>query len=145
MRRRLAVLVSATMALVLIAFVVPLAVVMQVLAADRAMTSATGEAQQIAAIVATAPSAADLRASVSQLISGEGRRASVFLAGGTVLGDQAPRTAAVRLAQQGNSFTADAPGGRQVLAAVGGLSGGTVVIQVFVGDAELSPGSPGRG
>ena len=141
MRRRLAVLVAATMALVLIAFVVPLAVGIRVLAADRAMTSATGEAQQIATIVATASSTADLRASVSQLIGGAGRRASVFLPGGQgVLGDPAPRTAAVRLAQQGNSFNADAPGGRQVLAAVGGLSGGTVVIQVFVRDAELTAG-----
>jgi signal transduction histidine kinase len=140
MRRRLALLVSATMALVLIAFVVPLAVVLRVLAADRAMTAATSEAQQISAIVATAPSAGELRASVGQLISVDGRPASVFLADGTVLGEQAPRTPAVRLAQAGNSLTAAAPGGREVLAAVGGLTGGTIVVRVFVSDAELSRG-----
>jgi signal transduction histidine kinase len=144
MRRRLAVLVSATMALVLIAFVVPLAVVLRVLAADRAMTAATSEAQQISAIVATSPSAASLRASVLQLISADGLPASVFLPDGkTVLGDPAPRTRAVLLAQQGHSFTAEAAtGGREVLAAVGGLSGGTVVVRVFVSDAELSRGVP---
>jgi signal transduction histidine kinase len=141
MRRRLALLVSATMALVLIAFVVPLAVVLRVLAADRAMTAATSEAQQISAIVASSPSPASLRASVSQLISADGRPASVFLPDGTtVLGDRAPRTRAVLLAQDGNSFTAEGTGGREVLAAVGGLSGGTVVVRVFVSDAELSRG-----
>jgi signal transduction histidine kinase len=142
MRRRLALLVSATMALVLIAFVVPLAVVLRVLAADRAMTAATSEAQQISAIVASSPSADSLRASVSQLISADGRPASVFLPDGTtVLGDQAPRSRAVLLAQRGNSFTAEtAAGGREVLTAVGGLSGGTVVVRVFVSDAELSKG-----
>ncbi|HEU5421420.1 MAG TPA: HAMP domain-containing sensor histidine kinase [Streptosporangiaceae bacterium] len=141
MRRRLAVLVSATMALVLIAFVVPLAAVIRVLAADRAMTSAASEAQQLSAIVATAPSAAGLRASAGQVISAGGRPASVFLPGGQgVLGDPAPQTAAVRLARQGISFTAEAPGGRQVLTAVGGLSGGTVVVRVFVSAAELTRG-----
>jgi signal transduction histidine kinase len=142
MRRRLALLVSATMALVLIAFMIPLAVVLRVLAADRAMTAATSEAQQISAIVASAPSAASLRASVSQLISADGRPASVFLPDGTtVLGDPAPRSRAVLLAQQGNSFAAEtAAGGREVLTAVGGLSGGTVVVRVFVSDAELTKG-----
>jgi signal transduction histidine kinase len=142
MRRRLALLVSATMALVLIAFVVPLAVVLRVLAADRAMTAATSEAQQISAIVASSPSADSLRASVGQLISADRRPASVFLPDGTtVLGDPAPRSRAVLLAQQGNSFTAEtAAGGREVLTAVGGLSGGTVVVRVFVSDAELSRG-----
>jgi len=65
----------------------------------------------------------------------------VFLPGAQgVIGARAPRTAAVRLAQAGNSFTAQAPGGRQVLTAVGGLSGGTVVVRVFVSDAELTRG-----
>ena len=45
MRRRLALLVSATMALMLIAFVVPLAILVRGIVADRAMTGATDDVQ----------------------------------------------------------------------------------------------------
>ena len=54
MRRRLALLVSATMALVLFAFVIPLAILVRVLVADRAVSGAVSEAQQLGAAVVTA-------------------------------------------------------------------------------------------
>ena len=63
MRRRLALLVSATMALVLLAFVVPLAILVRVIVADRAVANATSAVQSLSELVATVP-----RSSVSQLI-----------------------------------------------------------------------------
>ena len=140
MRRRLAVLVSATMAMMLLAFVVPLAVQIRALAADHALDAATTEAKQLSTVVATATPAA-LPGSVTQLIASSGDRpATVFLPDGTELGSRAPRTDAVRLARRGRSITVDEAGGREILEAVQQGTGGTVVIRCFVSNAELSRG-----
>jgi signal transduction histidine kinase len=138
MRRRLAVLVSATMAMMLLAFVVPLAVQIRALAADHAVDAATTEAKQISAVVAISAPAA-LPGSVRQLIESAGHPATVFLPSGAELGSRAPRTAAVRLAQRGRSITVGDGSGREILVAVQS-EGGTVVIRCFVSDAELSHG-----
>ena len=47
---------------------------------------------------------------------------------------------AVRLARNGRSFSAEAPGGEQVLVAVEGLAGGSAVIRAFVPDSVLRHG-----
>ena len=78
MRRRLAFLVSATMALVLVAFVVPLAILVRSIVADRAVSSATSAAQQLSAEVAADPTRASLRTSVMQLAASSGRPVTVF-------------------------------------------------------------------
>jgi signal transduction histidine kinase len=138
-RRRLAVLVSATMAMMLLAFVVPLAIQIRALAADHALDAATTEAKQLSAVVATSAPAA-LPGAVAQLIESADRHpATVFLPNGTELGSRAPRTDAVRLAERGRSITVDDGGGREILVAVQS-EGGTVVIRSFVSNAELSHG-----
>jgi signal transduction histidine kinase len=144
MRRRLALLVSATMALMLIAFAVPLAILLRVLAADSAMTAASSKAQQISAqisAIAGTTAGPDITSSVQQLTGGSPYLVSVFLPGDRQpVGDPAQRSATVRLALDGNSFVAQAPGGREVLTAVGGLRGGTAVVRIFVSHAELTKG-----
>ena len=69
MRRRLALLVTATMALMLLAFVVPLAILFRVILADRAIADATEGVRSLSALVAANPNPA----SVQGLISGAGR------------------------------------------------------------------------
>jgi signal transduction histidine kinase len=64
----------------------------------------------------------------------------VFLPNGRSLGAPAPRDAAVSLAARGRSFTTAAPGGVEVLVAVGGLPGGSAVIRTFVADDQLRHG-----
>jgi signal transduction histidine kinase len=49
-------------------------------------------------------------------------------------------TSAVLLALKGRSFTADAPGGEEILVAVDGLPAGPAVIRTFVPDAVLRHG-----
>ncbi|HET9897649.1 MAG TPA: HAMP domain-containing sensor histidine kinase [Streptosporangiaceae bacterium] len=136
MRRRLALLVSATMALTLFAFVVPLAILIRIVVADIAMASATDDVRALSAFVAANPSVSSVRGAMPA----SGRPVTVFLPGRQPIGVPARRTAAVQLAEQGQSFTVLDPGGREILVAVQGVPGGTAVIRTFVSDAELTKG-----
>jgi signal transduction histidine kinase len=140
MRLRVILLVAATSSLVLVSFLIPLALVLRTLAADRAVSTATAQAQSMAPLVATLP-AASLRLTIDQINAEAGTRVTVFLPSGAELGQPAPRSAAVELAQKkSRSFTAEAAGGEQVLVAVAGLPGGAAVISTFVPDSVLRHG-----
>lgn len=136
MRRRLSFLVSATMAVTLLAFAIPLAILIRVLAEDRAVASANDDVRAFSALVAAAPDPASVR----QNMPVAGRPMTVFLPGRRPIGVRAARTPDVRLAEKGNSFTVADPGGRQILIAVGGLPDGTAVVRAFVSNAELTRG-----
>jgi signal transduction histidine kinase len=139
MRKRLALLVAAAMSLVLIAFLVPLAILLRSVTADRAVTAATAKAQSLTSLVATA-NVRTLQAAVDQLNMTAGHPVTVFLPDGTVIGVPSVRTPGVRLAAlQGSITTADA-GGREILVAVQGLPQGTAVVRAFVDQAELTRG-----
>ena len=140
MRLRIILLVVATSSLVLVSFLLPLALVLRALAADRAVSTATVQAQWVAPLAATLR-AGSLRLAVDQ-VNAENKTTpvTVFLPGGGEVGAPVPRSAAVQLAAKGRSFTLDAPGGIEVLVAVQGLPGGTAVIRTFVPDAELHHG-----
>jgi methyl-accepting chemotaxis protein len=140
MRLRVILLVAATSSLVLVSFLIPLALVLRTLAADRAVSTATTQAQSMAPLVATLP-ADSLRLTIDQINAEAGTRVTVFLPSGAELGQPAPRSAAVELAQKkSRSFTAEAAGGEQVLVAVAGLPGGAAVISTFVPDSVLRHG-----
>ncbi|WP_285479755.1 HAMP domain-containing sensor histidine kinase [Amycolatopsis sp. NBRC 101858] len=140
MRKRLAVLVAAAMSLVLVAFLVPLAILLRSVTADRAVTAATAKAQSLTSLVATSD-AASLRPAVDQLNTTAGHPVTVFLPDGTVLGAPTPRTPGVALAAaQGSSLTVEDAGGREILVAVQGLPRGTAVVRAFVERAELTRG-----
>ncbi len=140
MRKRLAVLVTAAMTLVLVAFLVPLAILLRSVTADRAVTAATAKAQSLTSLVATSGEAA-LRPAVDQLNTTAGHPVTVFLPDGVVLGAPTPRTPGVALAAaQGSSLTVEDAGGREILVAVQGLPRGTAVVRAFVDRAELTRG-----
>jgi signal transduction histidine kinase len=128
------------MALVLVSFVVPLGWLVRTVAANGVISNATAEAQSLSALVATADPAT-LQLSVDQLNATTRHPVTVFLPDGTTVGQPAARTDAVELAARGQSLTATAPGGLEILVAVQGLAGnGTAVIRTFVSDAELGRG-----
>ncbi|KKK02325.1 HAMP domain-containing sensor histidine kinase [Micromonospora sp. HK10] len=139
MRGRLALLVAAVSVLVLTAFLVPLALLVRTVAADRATVRATADAQSLAPVVGTADPDT-VRLTVEQLTAASGRQISVFLPDGTVLGTPAPRTPAVALAARGQSLTAESAGGREVVIAVQGRPDGTGVIRTVVPRSELTAG-----
>ncbi|MFI5909166.1 sensor histidine kinase [Dactylosporangium sp. NPDC051541] len=140
MRRRLALLVTAAMALVLVAFLVPLALLLRAAAEDRAVAAATNQAQSLGALVATAD-ANSLRLTVEQANVDGAHPVSVYLADGTVIGANIPVTPAVRLAaQRGSSFGVAHTDGREILIAVQGLPAGTAVVRSFVPEQDLHQG-----
>jgi signal transduction histidine kinase len=139
MRLRVGLLVVATTSLVLVSFLVPLALVLRTLAADRAVSAATAEAQSMAPLVTTLATAS-LRLTVDQVNAETSTPLTVFLPSGAEIGQPAPVSAAVRLARNGRSFSAEAAGGEQVLVAVEGLASGTAVIRAFVPDPVLRHG-----
>ncbi|MFB9239700.1 sensor histidine kinase [Plantactinospora siamensis] len=140
MRRRLTLLVAATTCLVLVAFLVPLATLLRSVARDRALASATAEAQGLVSLVGTAERPS-LRLSVEQATATSGRPITLYLGDGSVLGSPAARSDAVELAgRDGRSLTVARPGGHEIVIAVRGRPEGTAVIRTFVTRAELGRG-----
>lgn len=139
MRRQLILLVAATTSIVLVAFLVPLALLARSVAADRAVSAATLEAQALSSLVATVDR--DALVLALQRVNGDARYpVTVYLPDGSVLGAPADRSGAVDLAERGTSATVQAPGGREIVVAVQGLPDGTAVIRTFVPDEELRRG-----
>ena len=103
MRLRVILLVVATSSLVLVSFLVPLALVLRTLAADRATSAAAAEAQSLAPLVTTLP-VSSLRLTVDQVNAVTSTPVTVFLPSGAELGRPEPATLAVRLALSGRSF-----------------------------------------
>ncbi|HET9945953.1 MAG TPA: HAMP domain-containing sensor histidine kinase [Actinomycetes bacterium] len=139
MRRRVLLLVGATTSLVLVAFLVPLAVLVRTVAADRAVQAATSQAQVLSSLVATADPES-LALSVQQVDATSASELTVFLPDGRQLGAPAQRTPLVELATRGSSVSAEVPGGREIVFAVGDATGAFGVIRAFVPVAELSRG-----
>jgi signal transduction histidine kinase len=142
MRRRLALLVSVTMALTLFAFMVPLAILIRIIVADQAIAEATDDVRSLSTLVAADPSPSAVRLAISLRLAG--RPVTVFLPGQRPIGAPAGRTAAVRLAERGQSFTAAEPAGREILVAVEGLPDNrTAVVRTFLSNADLTRGVAG--
>jgi signal transduction histidine kinase len=139
MRVRLIGLVGATSSLILVAFLVPLALLVRSAVADRALSAAIVEVQAFAPAVATSDEATVQRA-LAQANGTSVHQLTVFFPNGHIVGAPAPRSAAVTLGQTGTSSTTEIEGGREVVVAVAGLASGTAVVRTFVPDAELSAG-----
>ncbi|WP_066373032.1 sensor histidine kinase [Herbidospora mongoliensis] len=133
MRRRLALLVAATTSLVLVAMLVPLALLVRATAENGAITQATAEAQSVAAVIGTVDEAT-LNLTISRSEATGGHDIAVFHPGTQSVSE------AVELARRGRSFTAVSPsGGREILVAVQGPAG-TSVVQVVLTPDDLTRG-----
>jgi signal transduction histidine kinase len=139
MRRRLSLLVSAAMALTLLAFAIPLAILIRSIAADRAIARANDDVRALSTLVALNPDPQSVGQALQQR-----RRMTVFLPGHRPIG-RAERTPAVQLAQLGSSITVDHPDGTEILVAVifagqGPQPSHTAVVRAFVPNSELTRG-----
>ncbi|MFI7543225.1 sensor histidine kinase [Actinoplanes sp. NPDC049599] len=135
MRRRLILLVAATTCLVLIAFLVPLALLVRQVTEDRAIGRADDVLQTIVPQIGTSDPAA-----LALTVQGLPLPVSVFPPAGPALGVAAERTPAVRLAQlNARSFTVDTAAGREIVVPV--RSGNdTYVLRTVVPADRLTSG-----
>jgi signal transduction histidine kinase len=139
MRFRVILLMVATSSLVLVSFLVPLALVLRTFAANRAVSTATNQAQSLAPLATL--DTGSLQLAVTRMNAGSVSPVTVFLPGGRELGQPAPRSASVKLAAvEGLSSTKVGPDGAEILVTVQGLPGGTAVIRSFVPNAVLRQG-----
>ncbi|GAA0442762.1 two-component sensor histidine kinase [Actinoplanes capillaceus] len=135
MRARLTLLVAATTVLVLLAFLVPLALLVRQVAADRALSRADDVVQSIVPIAG----AGDIDA-LRLSVSAQSVPVTVFLPDGSVLGAPASATPAVRLAgARREALTVTTDDGQELVVPVLGAAGVTV-IRTLVTDAELTRG-----
>lgn len=134
MRARLTLLVAATTVLVLLAFLVPIALLLRQVAHDQALNRANAVVQ---AIVPLAGGDVGL---LRLAVTAAAVPVTVFLPDGTPVGAPATATPAVRLAAAGGAaLTVDTGTGREIVVPVVGASG-TSVVRTFVPDAELARG-----
>lgn len=141
MRRRLMTTVFAATTLILVALVLPLAMLLRGQAENRAMAEATLQAQALAPVVGTYDDSPEgVRLAVQRLGGSPDRIVTVFLPGGETLGTDAPVDDAVRLARRGEAFEASYDGGKAVLVPVQGIRNGTAVIRVEVPEQALHSG-----
>lgn len=115
MRRQLVLVVAATVSLVLVAFLLPMGLLLRTLAADRATSAGVEEAQSLAVVAASLPDFGSLESVVGLINQRSERRTTVFLPDGRAVG--APAGAMSRglaLATSGRAFTQQTPAGREV-------------------------------
>lgn len=142
MRRRIVLVSGATTVLVLVAFLVPLLVLVRQVAQTRAMASATANAQTVVTLLLTVGGKGEARIGVDSVNASGPQRTTVFYPDGTQLGAPAAVNADVRLARtQRISFDTAAVDGRAVYLAVDlGDARCCVVVRTFVPEAELQAG-----
>lgn len=142
MRRRLILLSGAITAMVVLAFLVPLFILVGDLASDRAIAGAERDAESLARVLSVLTVDETIEDAVE--IVGEGRielvNGSVIFADGTVVGLDVPEDEDLSLALGGSSFIAPVDGGQAVYIPVVESDGAVTVVRVFVSDAQLSEG-----
>jgi signal transduction histidine kinase len=152
MRRRLALLALAISSIVVIAFLVPLGILVRNQAQNRALTRAERFSQSVAAglgvaisVSETAVITPELGKSVLSAFS-DPPGTSIFFPTGVNVGEPFEPSTNMDQALAGRALTAAIEGGAEVLVPVvaTGLpeSGGTIVVRSFVSSEEMSRGVP---
>jgi signal transduction histidine kinase len=132
-------LVAATTSAVVLAFLIPMLLLVRQLASDRASAAAFQEAQQIAVTVAAVGESAGLAAAVEGLVGGSARRVSVVLPDGSVVGRPIDDDPDLDRALAGESFRLGV--GEAVHQYVPAVSAdGTFVVRTVIPESELRRG-----
>lgn len=150
MRRRLALLSLAISSIVVIAFLVPLGILVRNQAQNRALTRAEFYSQSIAAGLGVAGSAggtAEITPGLAESLLdafSDPPGTSIIFNDGIVVGEPYAGSPNLSQALAGAALTAAIEGGAEVLVPVvsagGAESGGTVVVRSFVSSEEMSEG-----
>ena len=141
MRARLALLSLAITSVVILAFCIPLAGLIRIIAANNALDAGKLESRSVAGALSVVRDPATIAQLVQQANASSPRPVTVFLPDGRTIGAPASVSVAVQLARQARSFTATGPhGSRLILVGVRGPDGRTTVVEVSVAGALLRKG-----
>lgn len=140
MRRRLLAITVAATALVVVAFVVPLAGLVRSVARDRAVSAAEHDMAAMAPALAASDEPAYVRTAVASTSTGNDGRLAVWLPDGTLVGDDTPPDAnALALARQGRAFSVPSGDGLDLYTPV--ITGDTrSVVRARLPDSLLTRG-----
>ncbi|NMM34034.1 MAG: HAMP domain-containing histidine kinase [Phycicoccus sp.] len=144
MRRRISLLVAATTSAIILAFLIPMGVLVRTLAEDRAVAGASQEAQQVATLAAGVSDVGQLTDLVNLVDQKSERATSVLLPDGTLIGTAppgSPQSAAevVSRARAGYAFTLLGNETAQVVVPVV-TSRGTLVVRTAISGGDLRQG-----
>ena len=140
MRRRILLTLLASTSIVLVAFLVPLMVIIGDLAVDRAQRQVVLEIQPLVSRIPVLTDA-ELEGLVIGFEDQTGRQTTIYLADDTTAGTPRPADAAVELARDKGAFFTEVPGGRDLLVPVYTVDG-EAVLRVFVPDEDLTGAVP---
>jgi len=135
-RRRILLTLLASTSIVLMAFLVPLMVIVGDLAVDRAQRKVVLEIQPLVSRIPVSEQDR-LAELIATFTSETGRRATLYLPDDSVVGEPRDLDSAVELARTKGAFFTEAPGGRDLLVPVF-TPDGEAVLRVFVPGDELS-------
>lgn len=143
MRRRILLLVAATTSAVVLAFVIPLCLLVRTMAADRALADADQEARNVAVLVSSLHGSATLEDAVATADARSVAVTSVTLADGRRIGtDQVssiPSATELERARAGSAFTVRGDAGALIVVPVV-TADGTDVVSTWVPAKELRRG-----
>jgi signal transduction histidine kinase len=144
MRRKISLLVAATSSAVIIAFLIPLGMLVRTLAEDRAIAGASQEAQGVATLVAGVNDEAQLTTLVGLVDQRSTRATSVLMPDGRLIGTVPPDSAVsnaaiVSRARAGEAFIQVGEKSTQVVVPVVTESG-TIVVRTAVDSSTLNEG-----
>jgi signal transduction histidine kinase len=123
MRRRLAIAAAGLTSAVVLAFCVPLGLVVRFLAVQRAVDSAELESRSVAAVLANVHEPSIIKGIVAEANASSSTPVTVYLPDGTVVGQPQPAGPLVDMARKGRAFTTTGPhGSRDVYVPVRGSS-----------------------
>lgn len=140
MRRRILLTLLASTSIVLVAFLVPLFVIIGDLAVDRAQRQVVLEIQPMVSRIPVLTSQ-ELDELVEGFENQTGRPTTIYLPDDTTEGEDRPLDAAVELARDKGAFFTEVPGGRDLLVPVYTVDG-EAVLRVFVPAEELTGAVP---
>jgi signal transduction histidine kinase len=128
--------------MVVVAFLVPLFILVADLARDSALSQAERDAESLARVLSVLTVDNTVEEAIEAI--GEDRISdvggSVVLANGSVVGVPIPEDEDLSLASSGSSFLAETDGGIAVYVPVLITDGSTTVVRVFVPDSEMRQG-----
>jgi len=135
-RRRILLTLLASTSIVLVAFLVPLMVLIGSFAVDRAQREVVLQIQPLVSrIPVVEPDSLDEL--VEAFVEETGHPATVYLADGTIVGEPRALDRSVELAREKGAFFTEADGGRDLLVPVY-TDKGEAILRVYVTDEELT-------